>query len=508
MGIKASEGFLDLIAITDSATGLLKTGLSPTCTLYKISDGTTTSLTVAEIGTTGLYKVTNLTFGTATEYVTVWAVAGAYTIHYPFKLFKVGGGQEADIYTDTQALSTRLTAARAGYLDELGAANLPADLDTVLTRLSAIRAGYLDNLSAGAVALNADMATLLARVTAAVALNSDMATVLSRLSAARAGYLDELGSTNIPADIDTLLTRLTALRAGYLDNLSSGAVALNSDMATLLTRVSAAVALNADMATVLTRLSSARAGYLDNLSAGAVALASICTEARLAELAAANLPADIDTLIARVTAARAGYFDNLSAGAVALASVCTEARLAELAAANLPADIDTLISRLTAARAGYMDKLANHVIIDVYFSAQDDVIDLPAAATDTNLPNIVLPNISGTIDHVYVGIKFAMKENTSASGANAIAGAQAIRIKKSTGTWGVDDVAAINLSDNQWTVAASTREGGDVQVGAVDVVGEVDAFNATYNLRFENADVDYDFLRLNDVQVFLKIIYH
>jgi hypothetical protein len=549
LGIKASEGFLDLIAITETATGLLKTGLSPTCTLYKISDGTTTSLTVAELGTTGLYKVTNLTFGTATEYVTVWAVAGAYTIHYPFKLFKVGGGQEADIYTDTQALSTRLTAARAGYLDELGAANLPADLDTVLTRLSATRAGYLDNLSAGPVALNADIATL-----------------LTRLSAARAGYLDELEAANIPADIDTLLTRLSALRGGYLDNLSAGAVALNADMATLLTRLSAAragyldnlsagavalasvcteirltelastnlpadidsllarltatrggyldnlsggaVALNADMATLLTRLSAARAGYLDNLSAGAVALASVCTEARLAELAAANLPADIDTLLTRISAARAGYFDNLSAGAAALASVCTEARLAELAAANLPADVDTLISRLTAARAGYMDKLANHVIIDVYFSVQDDVIDLPAAATDTDLPNIVLPNISGTIDHVYVGIKFAMKENTSASGSNAIAGAQAIRVKKSTGTWGVDDVAAINLSDNQWMVAASTREGGDVQVGAVDVVGEVDAFNATYNLRFENADVDYDFLRLNDVQVFLKVIYH
>jgi len=250
MGIKASEGFLDLVAITDTATGLLKTGLAPTCTLYKISDGTSTSLTVAELGATGLYKVTNLTFGTATEYVTVWAVAGAYTIHYPFKLFKVGGGQEADLYTDTQALVTRLTA---------------------------LRAGYLDNLSAGAVALNADMATL-----------------LSRLSAARAGYLDELGSINIPADIDTLLIRLSALRAGYLDNLSAGAVALNSDMAT-----------------ILTRLSAARAGYLDNLSAGAVALASVCTEARLAELAAANLPADIDTVLSRLTPTRAGYLDYL-----------------------------------------------------------------------------------------------------------------------------------------------------------------------------------------------------
>ena len=45
-----------------------------------------------------------------------------------------------------------------------------------------------------------------------------------------------------------------------------------TNIATILGRVTAAVATNTDMATVLSRLSSARAGYLDNLSAGAVAL--------------------------------------------------------------------------------------------------------------------------------------------------------------------------------------------------------------------------------------------
>ncbi len=469
MGIKASEGFLDLVAITDTATGFLKTGLSPTCTLYKISDGSSTSLTVAELGSTGLYKVTNLTFGTATEYVTVWAVAGAYTIHYPFKLFKVGGGQEADLYTDTQALVGRLTATRAGYLD---------------------------NLSAGAIALNSDMATV--------------------------------------------LTRLSAARAGYLDNLSVGAVALNSDMATLLTRVSAAVALNSDMTTVLSRLSAARAGYLDNLSAGAVALASVCTSARLTELDAANLPADVDTLIARLTAARAGYLDNInnaSLAGIVVASSKVNSQVKGIDDIDFPATqktsletavdngldnaigasptagsvaerIKTLDDAYTAARGAYLDKLANHQIVKTFFSDVDDVIDLPAAATDTDLPDIVLPNITGTIDHVYVGIKARMIENISASGANAIQTAQNIRIKKSSGAWDTDDVIAINLIDNQWTVAASTREGGDVHVGDNDVVGEVDAFNATYNLRIDSANVDYDFLRLNDVQVFLIVHHH
>jgi hypothetical protein len=47
-----------------------------------------------------------------------------------------------------KGLVTNYTAARAGYLDELGAANIPADIDTLLSRLTAARAGYMDNLIA------------------------------------------------------------------------------------------------------------------------------------------------------------------------------------------------------------------------------------------------------------------------------------------------------------------------------------------------------------------------
>lgn len=74
-------------------------------------------------------------------------------------------------------------------------------VDDLESRLTATRAGYLDNLSAGAVAL---------------------------ASVCTEARLAELAAANIPADIDTLISRLTALRAGYLDNLSAGAVALAS----------------------------------------------------------------------------------------------------------------------------------------------------------------------------------------------------------------------------------------------------------------------------------------
>lgn len=71
-------------------------------------------------------------------------------------------------------LETRLTAARAGYLDELGPTNIPADVDAILTDTGTTLDGYVDDLE-------------------------------GRLTATRAGYLDELGPTNIPADVDAVL---------------------------------------------------------------------------------------------------------------------------------------------------------------------------------------------------------------------------------------------------------------------------------------------------------------
>ncbi len=103
----------------------------------------------------------------------------------------------------------------------------------------------------------------------------------SRLSAARAGYLDELGAANIPANIDTLLTRLSAARAGYLDELAAANLPANID--TLLARITAAVAL-----------------------------ASVCTEARLAELDAANLPTITDGIKAKTDNQPAGVPKNVA----------------------------------------------------------------------------------------------------------------------------------------------------------------------------------------------------
>lgn len=57
-----------------------------------------------------------------------------------------GGTGDATLANQTTLL-TRLSAARAGYIDELAAANLPTDIDALLARLTAARAGYMDALN-------------------------------------------------------------------------------------------------------------------------------------------------------------------------------------------------------------------------------------------------------------------------------------------------------------------------------------------------------------------------
>jgi hypothetical protein len=95
-------------------------------------------------------------------------------------------------------LESRLTAARAGYLDELAAAAIPADIDTLLTRLSAARAGYLDNLSAGAVALASALATVDTNVDA-ILVDTD-ATIPGLIAA-----LNDLSAAQVNTEVDNAI---------------------------------------------------------------------------------------------------------------------------------------------------------------------------------------------------------------------------------------------------------------------------------------------------------------
>ena len=139
-----------------------------------------------------------------------------------------------------------------------------------------------------------------------------------------------------------------------------------------------------------------------------------------------------------------------------------------------------------------------------FWSDADDVIDLPAVAADTALPSVVVSGVpsDAKLERVVAMLKVRAIENTNAGGTNGIKGAQNIQVRKAGGSW----VAAINLADNQWLVAASTRESGDVLIGDNDVKATVDG-DGTYNFQFASAVVDLASLRLNDVLVGLRFFF-
>jgi len=183
---------------------------------------------------------------------------------------------------------------------------------------------------------------------------------------------------------------------------------------------------------------------------------------------------------------------------VALASVCTEARLAELAAANLPADIDAIKSRAVSMME--------------FWSDNQPATTLTPAITNVALPSVIVAGLpSGvTILRVTGMINIRRFANTHAN-ANAIDGAAVINIKKSTGAWGTDDVALINIPDNSWAVpgagAVTMKENGILTEGDNNASSEVDG-NATYNLRFDgNVFVDEFVFGLVDTAVGLRVYF-
>lgn len=131
---------------------------------------------------------------------------------------------------------------------------------------------------------------------------------------------------------------------------------------------------------------------------------------------------------------------------------------------------------------------------------------------DVAVPASFLPS-GARIVAVYLLVKWR-KQVDSSGGANAISAAsKKIRVKKSTGAWGTDDVVAMTMAQNSWNTAANATEGGDVLIGSADISGEVDADNATYNVRSEETNrgdaitVTAASLTLYDIECGLRFVY-
>lgn len=142
------------------------------------------------------------------------------------------------IETLVDELETRLTATRAGYLDNLsgGAVALASALTTLQglvddleTRLTATRAGYLDNLSGGAVALASALSTLSGYV------DTEVAAIKAKT--------DNLPSD--PADDSDIDAQLAAI-AGYLDTEIAAIKAKTDNLPASPAAVGSAMTLAAD----------------------------------------------------------------------------------------------------------------------------------------------------------------------------------------------------------------------------------------------------------------------
>jgi len=179
-------------------------------------------------------------------------------------------------------------------------------------------------------------------------------------------------------------------------------------------------------------------------------------------------------------------------------------------------DLTTLLSEVQSATYGLSalkTSLNRHLTYVDCWSDESATVTITGSSTDVDLPDIIVPTLptGASIWKVVLLFKCALIRDTSASD-NAINGASAIRIKKSTGAWGTDDIVAYDIVDNLWLVdvSVSTDRGGDAFVGNInndDLSGEVDA-SATYNLRFEDIQADGNNLVLYEVCVGLRVYFY
>ncbi|MHC4748746.1 MAG: hypothetical protein ACYTFW_02625 [Planctomycetota bacterium] len=412
-------------------------------------------------------------------------------------------------------LETRLTAARAGYLDKLNISGNVAGA----TPLATVD-GFHDIPGVDAVT-NAQMRDVLGGK--ADSSNTTIGTTSSIMRYVK-GILSELqsgtyGLSQLETLVDDLEARLTATRAGYLDQLDFD---LNARLGT-----PAGASLAADLLVIdnfvddlETRLSAARAGYLDNLNIGGnVAGASgLTTIDGYHDVPTADSTADavIRDVVGRKTDTSNTTIGTTSSLMRYLKGVLTMLQNGTYglsALETLVDGIETKTNNLPTDPADASDIAADfdrHLTVLDFWGDQDDVITLTTTLGDVNLPNVIIPTLpsGATIWKVVVLFKCATIRSTSGSD-NAVLGACAIRVKKSTGSWGVDDIVAYDIPDNSWLVDTSISDirGGDAFVGNINndnLSGEVDGA-ATYNLRFENIDVDGNNLILQDVNVGLRV---
>ncbi len=169
---------------------------------------------------------------------------------------------------------------------------------------------------------------------------------------------------------------------------------------------------------------------------------------------------------------------------------------------------DTDIKAILATIAGYLDDEIGLIIasqarqlftMDFWSLPQEEVAVLQAA-NDQGLPSVTVAELpaDATIVRAIAMFKFRMVENHTYAGENKLDGAQEIQVAAS--------VDAINFVTGQFTLAETTREGGDVIIGVIDIAGTVNA-NGAYAFHWDLAKAIQDGINFNDIQMGIRIWY-
>jgi len=193
----------------------------------------------------------------------------------------------------------------------------------------------------------------------------------------------------------------------------------------------------------------------------------------------------------------------------ALASVL--GALADAAATGAVTEADTVMQ--------YVKQLVTAIIAEAASTARvlcsmdfwsDLVEEVAVTGTQSTVAitggNVVVADLpaGATITRAIAMMKFRMVENTYA-GVNKLDAASALPMQ-------VDDagntgwLTCIDFVDDAFTLAASTREGGDVIISDTDIAARIDA-NDTYDFQWLNAKADQNNIQFNDVQMGIRLWY-
>ena len=153
------------------------------------------------------------------------------------------------------------------------------------------------------------------------------------------------------------------------------------------------------------------------------------------------------------------------------------------------------------------DRDSKQIFCMDFWSAPQEEVAVTSVAGDVSLPSVTIedfPSSDVIVQRAIAIFKFRILENTSSAGVNALALIQYIQVRDDApGTWR----NAITLPDNLYTIAASTREGGDVIIGNIDISVEIVDLNNTYEFQWNEAVCDRNNLQFNDCQTGLRIYY-